>query len=84
MNGMYFAVDYRFYQHRYTNGMNACDCPHALRVKTQFQISKFYRVLQRDSITLSGCYTKVLKNAILEKKKREKRPLKFMNLFHNH
>lgn len=51
MNGMYFAVDYRFYQHRYTNGMNACDCPHALRVKTQFQISKTFTEFFKETVS---------------------------------
>lgn len=74
---MYLAViTDRFAQHRHTDGINARDCPHALRVKTQVQISKrFTGGLQRDSITSSGCHIKDLKKKGYSKKTEEKKGL---------
>lgn len=52
VNGMYFAVDYRLLvQHRHTDSINARDCPHALRVKTQLQISKRFTGCFKETVS---------------------------------
>lgn len=52
VNGMYFAVITDcFVQHRHTDSINARDCPHALRVKTQLQISKRFTGCFKETVS---------------------------------
>ena len=52
VNGMYFVVDYRLFCPTQTHRQhNARDCPHALRVKTQLQISKRFTGCFKETVS---------------------------------